>query len=54
MVILANGTVPRNYNHSSISLESRQRTPQILYTGSNRQVRALLDSISYVPYFLAN
>ncbi|CAD5210238.1 unnamed protein product [Bursaphelenchus xylophilus] len=33
----ANGTVPRSYHQSSVSLESRQRTPQILYTGSNRQ-----------------
>ncbi|CAD5206955.1 unnamed protein product [Bursaphelenchus okinawaensis] len=33
----SNGTVPRNYHQSSVSLESRQRTPQILYTGSNRQ-----------------
>lgn len=33
----ANGTIPRNYHHSTVSLETRQKTPQILYTGTNRQ-----------------
>ncbi|KAI6182409.1 hypothetical protein M3Y97_00377300 [Aphelenchoides bicaudatus] len=34
----ANGaTIPRNYHHSTVSLETRQKTPQIIYTGTNRQ-----------------
>uniref|UniRef100_A0A1I7WVD7 Ig-like domain-containing protein n=1 Tax=Heterorhabditis bacteriophora TaxID=37862 RepID=A0A1I7WVD7_HETBA len=30
------GTLSRSYHHSSTSLEGRQRTPQVVYTGSGR------------------
>ncbi|KAI6215854.1 hypothetical protein M3Y94_00434000 [Aphelenchoides besseyi] len=32
-----NSSISRNYHNSTISLEGRQRTPQIVYTGTNRQ-----------------
>ncbi|KAI1710055.1 fibronectin type III domain-containing protein [Ditylenchus destructor] len=32
-----NGTLGRSYHQSSVSLEARQRTPQLLYAGVNRQ-----------------
>uniref|UniRef100_A0A7E4V648 Neogenin-like protein n=1 Tax=Panagrellus redivivus TaxID=6233 RepID=A0A7E4V648_PANRE len=41
-----NGTMPRSYHQSSTSLEARQRTPQILYTGTNRQPIAKVDIAS--------
>uniref|UniRef100_A0A914DW50 Neogenin n=1 Tax=Acrobeloides nanus TaxID=290746 RepID=A0A914DW50_9BILA len=38
-----NGTLSRSYHQSSASLEGRQRTPQVIYTGSNRQPIAKID-----------
>uniref|UniRef100_A0A0K0FGC5 Netrin receptor DCC (inferred by orthology to a human protein) n=1 Tax=Strongyloides venezuelensis TaxID=75913 RepID=A0A0K0FGC5_STRVS len=43
------GTLQRSYHHSSTSLEvgnQRQRTPQIVYTGTNRQPIAKIDFTS--------
>ncbi|TKR96941.1 hypothetical protein L596_010885 [Steinernema carpocapsae] len=39
----SNGTLSRSYHQSSTSLESRQRTPQVIYTGNNRQPIAKID-----------
>uniref|UniRef100_A0A914DYB5 Neogenin n=1 Tax=Acrobeloides nanus TaxID=290746 RepID=A0A914DYB5_9BILA len=39
----SNGTLSRSYHQSSASLEGRQRTPQVIYTGSNRQPIAKID-----------
>uniref|UniRef100_A0AC35G7L0 Neogenin n=1 Tax=Panagrolaimus sp. PS1159 TaxID=55785 RepID=A0AC35G7L0_9BILA len=39
----SNGTISRSYHHSSASLEGRQRTPQIVYTGTNRQPITKID-----------
>uniref|UniRef100_A0A0N4Z2C6 Down syndrome cell adhesion molecule-like protein Dscam2 n=1 Tax=Parastrongyloides trichosuri TaxID=131310 RepID=A0A0N4Z2C6_PARTI len=43
------GTLQRSYHHSSTSLEisnQRQRTPQVVYTGTNRQPIAKIDFTS--------
>uniref|UniRef100_A0A1I7ZQQ0 Down syndrome cell adhesion molecule-like protein Dscam2 n=1 Tax=Steinernema glaseri TaxID=37863 RepID=A0A1I7ZQQ0_9BILA len=39
----SNGTLSRSYHQSSTSLESRQRTPQVIYTGNSRQPIAKID-----------